>query len=55
MGLHNDWVRTMSSLCAGGVCVCVGGVRDRNERSNQKVEMSVWLVDSARDYLFQVI
>ena len=40
------------------MCVCVGGgggVRDRNERSNQKVEMSVWLVDSARDYLFQVI
>ena len=30
-----------------------GGVRDRNERSNQKVEMSVWLVDFARDYLFK--
>ena len=40
-------------MCVGGGGG--GGGRDRNERSNQKVEMSVWLVDSARDYLFQVI
>ena len=46
------------SVCWGSVCVCVGREggergRDRGERSNQKVEMSVWLVDSARDYLFK--